>query len=797
MHLSPYLGSLRFLTSRAVVQPAKFLLWGGAPPAAAPPIARSLAWYEAHLERGAGGGGGRERDTGGGDDASGTFADDGAAADPAAGAVNHGAVNTGAPLLHGIDFDRLSQRRPDVAAALLAARDAFALRTSPAAAQSAGGGGAGAASGQASPQESQPEAEVPVAARSASILVGPEGLHIPSSGVTFLAGQTVQVQGPNLDASTLEQLLAAIGATEPATGAAASGQGGHALLATLSEATPSVGSEPAAAGAAAGSREVSSSEAPVDLVAGDRVSVSRLVPSSPTASFPAAAASDGSPREWRSFFGTVRHIASFVPFARGGPWVGVALDAPEGLHDGAVGGVRYFTCGFNHGLFVRASAVSRLPEPHWRLRDEAAAGAEAAWEAREQAKAAELDNLLRAAAAEAEANASAALVEKTYPAAAAVQRIVFGHAGATAGLGTSEETAPPVFWSDRFTALQRKPLGASALVAATPKSTPSSDSSTHSLLQRLLGNLGGVFRPTDAAGAALTGRAVGGAVGDTGGDPRLREGRPRLGDTVRVVAESDSRRGAKAEVMQDDHDAQPYMLRFSDTELGKYFYAESAVVLLRRGSRPTLGDAVVIQKPGDARHAQPAVVVQDDQDAQPYRLRYADGSLSLVFFRQEHVELPPDELQRRAGAEKEAGGAGSATLGRDAPALGSGGGARHSGSAGEPRAPPPAPAPDEPAQQAPAQQAPPVSTPLAPCEYTPAGNGDGGGDCDAEGCVATAAGGYGHAAWASVATPHEGACVPLAGFGGGLPPPVLGGLSSSVFAQLAAESASSCPALAV
>ena len=49
--------------------------------------------------------------------------------------------------------------------------------------------------------------------------------------------------------------------------------------------------------------------------------------------------------------GMVRFVgtATFRP----GQWVGVALDGPNGRHDGEVEGQRYFTCEAGHGLMVR------------------------------------------------------------------------------------------------------------------------------------------------------------------------------------------------------------------------------------------------------------------------------------------------------------------------------------------------------------------------------------------------------------------------------------------------------------
>ena len=54
--------------------------------------------------------------------------------------------------------------------------------------------------------------------------------------------------------------------------------------------------------------------------------------------------------------GTVKYVGQteFKP----GFWVGVHYDEPYGMNDGAVGGVRYFTCPSNHGSFVRPNKVT-------------------------------------------------------------------------------------------------------------------------------------------------------------------------------------------------------------------------------------------------------------------------------------------------------------------------------------------------------------------------------------------------------------------------------------------------------
>lgn len=44
---------------------------------------------------------------------------------------------------------------------------------------------------------------------------------------------------------------------------------------------------------------------------------------------------------------------SFKP----GKWVGIELYEPNGKNDGTVGGVTYFSCKMNYGVFVRASQI--------------------------------------------------------------------------------------------------------------------------------------------------------------------------------------------------------------------------------------------------------------------------------------------------------------------------------------------------------------------------------------------------------------------------------------------------------
>jgi hypothetical protein len=115
--------------------------------------------------------------------------------------------------------------------------------------------------------------------------------------------------------------------------------------------------------------------------------------------------------------------------------------------------------------------------------------------------------------------------------------------------------------------------------------------------------------------------------------------RPRLADSVIITKAHDPRQGQKATVTQDDRDAQPYRLLFADGSLSDVFYRQSHVTLHAKGIRPFLGDSVLITRPGDKRRGEVAEVVQDDYDAQPYRLRFADGTLSDTYYRGDHVAL--------------------------------------------------------------------------------------------------------------------------------------------------------------
>jgi hypothetical protein len=58
--------------------------------------------------------------------------------------------------------------------------------------------------------------------------------------------------------------------------------------------------------------------------------------------------------------GTLRYFGK-TKF-QSGLWCGIQLPSPQGKHDGSVGGVRYFKCPPNHGIFAPASKVTLLPQ---------------------------------------------------------------------------------------------------------------------------------------------------------------------------------------------------------------------------------------------------------------------------------------------------------------------------------------------------------------------------------------------------------------------------------------------------
>ena len=61
--------------------------------------------------------------------------------------------------------------------------------------------------------------------------------------------------------------------------------------------------------------------------------------------------------------GRLRYVGG-VHFV-GGKWCGIELDDADGLHDGVVDGVRYFTCRDGHGIFAPRHRVSLRPHARW------------------------------------------------------------------------------------------------------------------------------------------------------------------------------------------------------------------------------------------------------------------------------------------------------------------------------------------------------------------------------------------------------------------------------------------------
>mmetsp|Transcript_12945 Transcript_12945/g.23808 ORF Transcript_12945/g.23808 Transcript_12945/m.23808 type:complete len:340 (+) Transcript_12945:68-1087(+) len=70
---------------------------------------------------------------------------------------------------------------------------------------------------------------------------------------------------------------------------------------------------------------------------------------------PAGHFSVGQRVNWCGTGGTVQYVGK-VGFASG-PWVGVALDEPKGVHDGTLFNTTYFTCPPRHGVFAQGSSL--------------------------------------------------------------------------------------------------------------------------------------------------------------------------------------------------------------------------------------------------------------------------------------------------------------------------------------------------------------------------------------------------------------------------------------------------------
>jgi len=132
---------------------------------------------------------------------------------------------------------------------------------------------------------------------------------------------------------------------------------------------------------------------------------------------------------------------------------------------------------------------------------------------------------------------------------------------------------------------------------------------------------------------------IGGGGADTRSSALADPSRPRLADIV-TITKNDARRGQRALIVQDDRDAQPYRLQFiEDSKLSDVFYREEEVALAERSTRPIKGDRIEVIKEGDRRQGQKAEVVLDDYDSQPYRVRFDDGAISDVYYRVSEVRL--------------------------------------------------------------------------------------------------------------------------------------------------------------
>jgi hypothetical protein len=177
-----------------------------------------------------------------------------------------------------------------------------------------------------------------------------------------------------------------------------------------------------------------------------------------------------------------------------------------------------------------------------------------------------------------------------------------------------------------------------ATLARWTGESPSAQSN-RGLLQQMLQSVqqsvsGGNIMQSVSSGLQFLIRGSGSAT-DATADPN----RPRLGDRVTIVKQNDPRQGSLAHIVQDDRDPLPYRLLFEDKSLSQVFYREHEVALDERGTRPFKGDRVVVIKDGDPHQGETAEVVVDDFDAQPYRLRFQDGTISGTYYRVEQVSI--------------------------------------------------------------------------------------------------------------------------------------------------------------
>ena len=104
---------------------------------------------------------------------------------------------------------------------------------------------------------------------------------------------------------------------------------------------------------------------------------------------------------------------------------------------------------------------------------------------------------------------------------------------------------------------------------------------------------------------------------------KQREERPTVGFCVEVV--SGVYRGRCGEIVQDDHDAEPYVVRFADGSQSVSIrqnmireISREEMVRRQREERPTVGSCVEVLN--GAHLGRCGEVVQDDLTANPYKV---------------------------------------------------------------------------------------------------------------------------------------------------------------------------------